>query len=139
MWKQLYEQQNNVNASNATGTDVNESRLREEKKENTSDMLEDHPSTQDLARGNQVFGRNIFNTRNLTLNPASTSPLPLNYRLGPGDEVIIDIWEPARTLSANRFLLTAMINIQKIGPVNLNGLTIAEANDYLKKDIKQDI
>ena len=28
--KQLYEQQNNVNASNATGTDVNESRLREE-------------------------------------------------------------------------------------------------------------
>ena len=49
--KQLYEQQNNVNASNATGTDVNESRLREEMKENTSDMLEDHPSTQDLARG----------------------------------------------------------------------------------------
>ena len=43
--KQLYEQQNNVNASNATGTDVNESRLREEMKENTSDMLEDHPST----------------------------------------------------------------------------------------------
>ena len=39
--KQLYEQQNNVNASNATGTDVNESRLREEMKENTSDMLED--------------------------------------------------------------------------------------------------
>ena len=35
--KQLYEQQNNVNASNATGTDVNESRLREEMKENTSD------------------------------------------------------------------------------------------------------
>ena len=31
--KQLYEQQNNVNASNATGTDINESRLREEMKE----------------------------------------------------------------------------------------------------------
>ena len=30
--KQLYEQQNNVNASNATGTDINESRLREEMK-----------------------------------------------------------------------------------------------------------
>ena len=35
--KQLYEQQNNVNASNATGTDINESRLREEMKENNSD------------------------------------------------------------------------------------------------------
>ena len=57
--KQLYERQNNVNTSNATGTDVNESRLREETKENTSDMLEDHPSTQDLVRGKQVIGRNI--------------------------------------------------------------------------------
>ena len=90
--KQLYEQQNNVNASNATGTDVNESRLREEMKENTSDMLEDHPSTQDLARGNQVFGRNIFNTRNLTFEPSVNLATPSNYRLGPGDEVIIDIW-----------------------------------------------
>ena len=89
--KQLYEQQNNVNASNATGTDVNESRLREEMKENTSDMLEDHPSTQDLARGNQVFGRNIFNTRNLTFEPSVNIATPLNYRLGPGDELIIDI------------------------------------------------
>ena len=49
--KQLYEQQNNVNTSKSTGTDINESRLREETKENTSDMLDDHPTTQDLARG----------------------------------------------------------------------------------------
>lgn len=68
--KQLYEQQNNVNTSKSTGTDINESRLREETKENTSDMLEDHPTTQDLARGDQVFGRNIFNTRNLTFEPS---------------------------------------------------------------------
>ena len=79
--KQLYEQQNNVNVSNATGTDINESRLREEMKENTSDMLEDHPSTQDLARGNQVFGRNIFNTRNLTFEPSVNIATPLNLSL----------------------------------------------------------
>ena len=37
--KQLYEQQNNVNASNATGTDVNESRLREEMKEDRKSVV----------------------------------------------------------------------------------------------------
>mgnify|MGYP000781147110 CR=1 FL=1 len=131
--KQLYEQQNNVNASNATGTDVNESRLREEMKENTSDMLEDHPSTQDLARGNQVFGRNIFNTRNLTFEPSVNIATPLNYRLGPGDEVIIDIWGASQNTIRQQISPDGTINIQKIGPVNLNGLTIAEANDYLKK------
>jgi len=135
--KQLYEQQNNVNASNATGTDVNESRLREEMKENTSDMLEDHPSTQDLARGNQVFGRNIFNTRNLTFEPSVNIATPLNYRLGPGDEVIIDIWGASQNTIRQHISPDGTINIQKIGPVNLNGLTIAEANDYLKKTLNK--
>ena len=48
--KQLYEQQNNVNTSKSTGTDINESRLREETKENTSDMLERHPFAGVLER-----------------------------------------------------------------------------------------
>ena len=47
--KQLYEQQNNVNASNATGTDVNESRLREEMKENTC-LLYTSPSPRDRQK-----------------------------------------------------------------------------------------
>ena len=135
--KQLYEQQNNVNASNATGTDVNESRLREEMKENTSDMLEDYPSTQDLERSNQVFGRNIFNTRNLTFEPSVNIATPLNYRLGPGDEVIIDIWGASQNTIRQQISPDGTINIQKIGPVNLNGLTIAEANDYLKKTLNK--
>ena len=40
----------------------------------------------------RVFGRNIFNTRNLSFEPNSNMATPPNYRLGPGDEVIIDIW-----------------------------------------------
>ena len=135
--KQLYERQNNVNASNATGTDVNESRLREEMKENTSDMLEDYPSTQDLERSNQVFGRNIFNTRNLTFEPSVNLATPSNYRLGPGDEVIIDIWGASQNTIRQQISPDGTINIQKIGPVNLNGLTIAEANDYLKKTLNK--
>uniref|UniRef100_UPI001F5AD10B SLBB domain-containing protein n=1 Tax=Bacteroides xylanisolvens TaxID=371601 RepID=UPI001F5AD10B len=105
--------------------------------ENTSDMLEDHPSTQDLARSNQVFGRNIFNTRNLTFEPSVNIATPLNYRLGPGDEVIIDIWGASQNTIRQQISPDGTINIQKIGPVNLNGLTIAEANDYLKKTLNK--
>ena len=130
--KQLYEQQNNVNTSKSTGTDINESRLREETKENTSDMLEDHPTTQDLARGDQVFGRNIFNTRNLTFEPSVNLATPANYRLGPGDEVIIDIWGASQNTIRQQISPEGTINIQKIGPVNLSGMTVSAANDYLK-------
>ncbi|WP_054960942.1 SLBB domain-containing protein, partial [Bacteroides thetaiotaomicron] len=130
--KQLYEQQNNINTSQSTGTDINESRLREETKENTSDMLEDHPTTEDLAREDQVFGRNIFNTRNLTFEPSVNLATPANYRLGPGDEVIIDIWGASQNTIRQQISPEGTINIQKIGPVNLSGMTVSAANDYLK-------
>ena len=135
--KQLYEQQNNVNTSKSTGTDINESRLREETKKNTSDMLEDHPTTQDLARGDQVFGRNIFNTRNLTFEPSVNLATPANYRLGPGDEVIIDIWGASQNTIRQQVSPEGTINIQKIGPVNLSGMTVSAANDYLKNALNK--
>ena len=135
--KELYEKQNNVNTSNTTGTEVNESRLREEMKENTSDMLEDHPSAQDLSREDQVFGRNIFNTKNLTFEPSSNLATPPNYRLGPGDEVIIDIWGASQNTIRQAISPDGTINIQKIGPVYLSGLTVSEANDYLKKSLNK--
>ena len=133
--KQLYEQENNMSVSHAIGTELNASRLREETKENTSDMLEDHPDREELARGNQVFGRNIFNTRNLTFEPSVNLATPLNYRLGPGDEVIIDIRGASQNTIRQRISPDGSINIQKVGPVNLNGLTISEANSYMKKNM----
>ena len=136
--KQLYEQQNNVNVSNATGTDINESRLREGMKENTSDMLEDHPSTQDLARGNQGFGRNIFNTRNLAFEPSVNIPHSLNYRLGPGDEVIIDIWGASQNTIRQQISPDGTINIQENRFCrSLNDSTIAEANALSQKTLNK--
>ena len=79
----------------------------------------------------------FFNTRNLTFEPSVNIATPLNYRLGPGDEVIIDIWGASQNTIRQQISPDGTINIQKIGPVNLNGLTISEANDYLKKTLNK--
>lgn len=135
--KELYEQQNGMDSTKISGTDLNESRLREEMKENTSNMLEERSTTEDLARENEVFGRNIFNTKNLTFEPSVNIATPSNYRLGPGDEVIIDIWGASQNTIRQRISPDGTINIQKVGPVFLNGLTVSEANDYLKKSLNR--
>ena len=135
--KELYEKQNNVNTTNTTGTEVNESRLREEMKEDTSNILEDQPTAEDLVREDQVFGRNIFNTKNLTFEPSVNLATPSNYRLGPGDEVIIDIWGASQNTIRQQISPDGTINIQKIGPVYLSGLTVSEGNDYLKKSLNK--
>ena len=40
----------------------------------------------------RFFGHNLFQNRNLSFEPSVNLATPANYRLGPGDEVIIDIW-----------------------------------------------
>ena len=40
----------------------------------------------------QIFGHNIFTNPYLTFEPSMNIATPANYQLGPGDEVIIDVW-----------------------------------------------
>lgn len=132
--KKLYEQEQGIKASSMTGTEQNEARLREAAQEDNTTMLENNqPDSRELVQENEVFGRNIFNTRNLTFEPSVNIATPPNYRLGPGDEVIIDIWGTSQNTIRRQISPDGTINIEKIGPVNLSGMTVAEANDYMKK------
>ena len=133
--KKLYEQEQGVSTSRMSGTELNEARLREAtQEESTTSVLENpQPDSRELAQENQVFGRNIFNTRNLTFEPSVNIATPPNYRLGPGDEVIIDIWGTSQNTIRQQISPDGTINIEKIGPVSLSGMTVSEANGYLKR------
>lgn len=85
----------------------------------------------------EVFGRNIFNTESLTFEPNVNLATPANYQLGPGDEVIIDIWGASQNTIREEISPDGTISIQDLGIVNLNGMTIAQANDFLKKELSK--
>lgn len=134
--KKLYEQKQGVSTSKMSGTELNEARLRQTvREENSATMLNGISQLDSLKLSdvNQVFGRNIFNTRNLTFEPSVNIATPPNYRLGPGDEVIIDIWGTSQNTIRQQISPDGTINIEKIGPVNLSGMTVSEANSYLKR------
>ena len=84
-----------------------------------------------------VFGRNIFTSRNLTFAPSANLPTPTNYVLGPGDEVIIEIWGTNEATIRRTISQEGTINIPNIGLVNLNGMTIKQADAYMKKKLGQ--
>ena len=84
-----------------------------------------------------VFGRNIFNSRNLTFAPSQNLPTPVNYKLGPGDEVIIDIWGNNQVTYREYISPEGNINISSVGPIYINGMTIADAEKHLKKELSK--
>ncbi len=83
----------------------------------------------------KVFGRNIFNNKRLTFEPNMNIATPDDYRLGPGDEVYVDVWGA----SQQRFECTVspegVINIENFGPVQVSGLTVAQTNARLRSTL----
>ncbi len=80
----------------------------------------------------EVYGRTLFNSNSLTFEPNENMATPQNYKLGPGDEVVIDMWGTNEEHISQVISPEGSIMIAQIGPVYLNGMTINEANKYIK-------
>ena len=82
--------------------------------------------------GRKVFGRDIFNNKELTFEPNMNIATPQNYRLGPGDAVYIDIYGASQKTVEATVTPDGTIVIEGFGPVQVSGLTVAQANARLK-------
>ena len=85
----------------------------------------------------KIFGREIFTTRELSFAPSSNLPTPQNYVLGPGDEIFIDIWGANQANIRQVISPDGTINIPDLGLVNLNGMTVKEADSYMRRRLGQ--
>lgn len=83
-----------------------------------------------------IFGHDIFSGRNLSFEPNMNAATPENYRLGPGDQVIIDIWGYNEATVRETISPEGRIFISQIGPINLNGVTIKDAEEKVRKLLK---
>lgn len=79
-----------------------------------------------------IFGHDIFNNKNLTFEPNENAATPPGYIIGPGDELIIDVWGENEVTLKNKISPEGNIIIPQIGPVQLSGLTIDKATSKLK-------
>lgn len=82
----------------------------------------------------QIFGHNIFTNENLTFEPNVNMATPANYRLGAGDEVIIDVWGASEKTIRQIISPEGSIQVTGLGPVFLSGMTVKEANNYLERE-----
>ena len=83
----------------------------------------------------RVFGRDIFNRKDLSFEPNMNIATPQNYRLGPGDAVNIDIYGASQKSEQTTISPDGDVVIEGFGPVQVSGLTVAEANARLRSTL----
>lgn len=83
----------------------------------------------------RIFGSELFNNKKLSFEPNLRMATPLNYQLGPGDELIIDVFgyseESFKLLISN----DGSVKIPNVGIIHVNGLTIEQASVRIKQNL----
>ena len=85
--------------------------------------------------GKKVFGRDIFNNRALTFEPQMNIATPQNYVLGPGDQVVVDIYGASQKTLSLTISPEGTITVPDYGPISVSGLSVAGAQAKLRKTL----
>jgi protein involved in polysaccharide export with SLBB domain len=106
--------------------------------EEVKDVEHDVQATQNVAptaSGKRVFGRDIFSQANPSFQPNVNMAVPPTYILGPGDQVVIDIYGASQQTLIHTISPEGTITIPSYGPVYLSGLSVAAAKKKLKSTV----
>ena len=86
-------------------------------------------------KGRKIFGHDVFNRKDMTFESSMNIATPQNYRLGPGDEVNVDIWGASQESITETISPDGYITIEGVGVVQLGGLTVGQAKNRLRQVI----
>ena len=85
----------------------------------------------------EIFGHDIFRNEKLSFEPNMNIATPASYILGPGDEVLIDIYGISQSSKKYAISPEGTIIIEKIGPVAIAGLTVEQAQAKVNSKMGQ--
>lgn len=81
----------------------------------------------------EIFGHRIFQSKDVAFEASYNLPTPSDYKLGPGDQVAIDVWGASQSSLLKTISPDGNIGVENLGPIYLNGLTVSQANNLLKQ------
>lgn len=85
----------------------------------------------------QIFGFGLFRSKGLSFAPNLSLPTPVDYQLGPGDEIIVDLWGSIQQFFRFEVSREGTIRPQNLGPIYVNGLTVENATKRIIAQFSQ--
>lgn len=85
-----------------------------------------------VPQENRIFGQDFFSAHNLTFEPNMNMPTPANYVLGPGDEIIIDIWGDSELNVRYTIAPDGHITVPGLGRIQLSGMRVDQATSHIR-------
>ena len=90
------------------------------------------PVEPETTTGKKVFGRDIFNNKALTFEPQMNIATPQNYVVGPGDQIIIDVYGDTQKSEQLQVSPDGDVVVPDYGPIRVSGLSVAQAQQRIR-------
>lgn len=91
-----------------------------------------------LQKTSRVYGANIFNRNVSTFAPTDNAPVPDDYRIGPGDQLVVQLFGGDNNTLYLDVSRNGVINFPDLGPITLTGLSFSETRELLQQRINQE-
>jgi protein involved in polysaccharide export with SLBB domain len=104
----------------------------------TAPLPLDSPTEFQLAIANStgkmlpIYGVNLFRKPPSTFAPLNMAPVTPDYVVGPGDELLVQVWGQVTLNSRYRVDRSGSIYIPQVGTIHVAGLTFGQMQGYLK-------
>ena len=117
-------------------TDLDDTNKIESQFGETEGFVKDSPS-QDVEDEVKRFGSDFFKNKNIVESPQLFVATPSDYRLGPGDDLIINLFGASEITYSVQISRNGNVKFDKLAPVYLSGLSIRSASKRLKERLSK--
>lgn len=142
--KEAFDAQNATKTSSTATQYIDRSRINNGENAQEVSALENvlTHETQDHNKnsGNEenkqkIFGHDIFRSKMLSFEPNVSIAVPSNYVLGPGDEVIVDVYGDSQRSDKLKVAPDGTVTLDYAGPVGVSGKTLAQVQHTISSSL----
>ena len=84
-----------------------------------------------------IYGHNLFKTSPTTFAPVDRVPVPADYVIGPGDELLVRVWGPLEINVRVTVDRNGQIFLPRAGTVSVAGVRYDQLNNHLKNALSR--
>lgn len=132
-----------ANTDDATSQDLNTAKVgttgtvTQDASEDIEEVKEDVQATSGVneGTGKKIFGHDIFNNRRLSFEPSMNIATPQNYVLGPGDQIVVDIYGASQRTHQLTISPDGQVTVPGFGPIAVSGLSVSAAHAKIRSSL----
>lgn len=94
-------------------------------------------ATKEVDKNKAIFGLDFFKNPKISFTPNLNMPTPDNYQIGPGDELLVEVWGATEGNFRQKVDAEGNIFLNGVGRIHVGGLSFSDTKAKINSALKR--